>query len=71
MRPSRFILFYRAALPLADRIYLTVVDAESAGDTYMPEFDSEDWRESSAETFSRDARHPYDYRYSVLERIRR
>jgi dihydrofolate reductase len=61
---------FRSALPLADRIHLTVVDVEPAGDTFMPEFDPRDWRESSAETFGRDARHPYDYRYSVLERIR-
>ena len=62
---------FRSALPLADRIHLTVVDVEPAGDTFMPEFDPGDWRESSTETFGRDARHPCDYRYSVLERIRR
>ena len=61
---------FRSALPLADRIHLTVVDAAPAGDTFMPEFDPGDWRESHAETFSRDDRNPYDYRYSVLERIR-
>ena len=61
----------RSALPLADRIHLTVVDAEPAGDTFMPEFDRADWRECSAESFNRDSRHSYDYRYSVLERIRR
>jgi dihydrofolate reductase len=62
---------FRSALLRAERIHLTVVDAAPAGDTLMPEFDAKDWRETSAETFSRDARHPYDYRYSVLERIRR
>jgi len=62
---------FRSALPRADRIHLTVVDAEPAGDTLMPEFEPKDWRESGAETFSRDDRHPYGYRYSVLERIRR
>ena len=62
---------FQSALPLADRIHLTVVDAEPAGDTFMPEFDPKDWREASAETFSRDERHPYGYRYSVLERVRR
>ena len=61
---------FRSALPLADRIHLTVVDAEPAGDTFMPDFDSKDWREVSAETFGRDERHPYGYCYSVLERVR-
>ncbi len=61
---------YRAALPLADRIYLTTVDAEPAGDTYMPEFDPAVWRETSAESFSADDRHRYGYRFAVYDRIR-
>src|SRR5215217_3254458 len=35
---------YTAALPIADRIYLTEVDADVAGDTFMPEFDMQQWR---------------------------
>jgi dihydrofolate reductase len=61
---------YRAALPLADRLYLTTVDAEPAGDTYMPEFDPADWRESSAECFGPNDQHRYGYRYSVYDRVR-
>lgn len=59
---------YREALPIADRIYLTTVDAEPAGDTRMPEFDMSAWREVSAESFAADDRHAYAYRFSVLER---
>lgn len=61
---------YRAALPVADRIYLTTVDAEPEGDTFMPEMDPADWRETSAQSFSADDRHRYAYRFSVYERIR-
>jgi dihydrofolate reductase len=61
---------FRSALPLADRIHLTLVDAEPAGDTFMPEFDPADWREVAVETHSRDDKHAYDYRYSVLQRVR-
>ena len=35
---------YAAALPRADRIYLTEVDAEVAGDTYMPDIDMSRWQ---------------------------
>lgn len=35
---------YRAALPLADRIYRTRVDVEVAGDTVFPELDPTAWR---------------------------
>lgn len=61
---------YREVLPRADRIYLTIVEAEPAGDTHMPEIDSNAWREVSAESFPADARHRYAYRFAVLERVR-
>lgn len=35
---------YAAALPLADRIYLTEVDAEVAGDTLFPRLASGEWQ---------------------------
>ena len=59
---------YRAALPSADRIYLTTVDAEPEGDTRMPEFDRTEWREISAASFAADEKHAYSYCFSVLER---
>ena len=36
---------YAAALPLADRLELTFVDAEPDGDTLFPAVDWEEWRE--------------------------
>lgn len=60
---------YRAAMPLADRIYLTVVDAEPAGDTRMPDLDAAQWRLQSTEQFRRDERHAHDYRFEVHDRV--
>lgn len=62
---------YAQALPLADRLYLTVVQAEIPGDTVMPEFDLSDWRELSFVSFGTDERHPYPFRCAVYERNRR
>lgn len=59
---------YRAALPIASRIYLTTVDAEPDGDTLMPEIDPAVWREHSAECFHADDRHAHDYRLAILDR---
>src|SRR5262249_21675528 len=59
---------FRSALPLAHRLYLTVVDAEVAGDVYMPGFAPDEWREISAQTHAIDERHPYAYRQVVYER---
>ena len=35
---------YRQALPLADAMYLSIIEGEYSGDTYFPEFDESDWR---------------------------
>lgn len=60
---------YRAAMPKADRIYLTVVDAEPAGDTYMPAFDTAQWRGHSTQRYYKDERHAHDYRFEIHDRV--
>jgi dihydrofolate reductase len=51
--PEVFVIggaeLYRLALPRADRLYLTLIDAEYPGDTLFPEFDPADWRETARE----------------------
>jgi len=59
---------YAQALPRADRLYLTTVDATIDGDAFMPEFDSGGWREVSSESFPADERHCYPFRSAVYER---
>jgi len=46
---------YREALPRADRIYLTEVDGEFAGDTYFPQLDRNQWQERDSEVLSDEA----------------
>jgi dihydrofolate reductase len=41
---------YAAALPLADRLCLTEIDAEFAGDTHFPAIDPDRWREASRQS---------------------
>jgi dihydrofolate reductase len=38
---------YRQALPLADRLYLTEIEAEFSGDVLFPEIHPDEWREVS------------------------
>jgi dihydrofolate reductase len=59
---------YKEFLPKANRIYLTVIDAEFEGDTYFPEYDLTQWKEVSYEEHKRDAENQYDYAFIVLER---
>lgn len=54
---------FREALPLADRIHLSIVDAEPDGDVLMPAIEMEQWRQISTEERP-------GFRYLVLERSR-
>jgi dihydrofolate reductase len=62
---------FNLAMPIADRLYLTVVDAEPAGDTWMPAFDPHAWKEGATEAFPADDRHAHAYRFTSYDRIRR
>jgi len=59
---------FKVFLPKANRIYLTMIDADFDGDTFFPEYDVTQWKEISYEEHERDAKNPYDYRFVVLER---
>ena len=59
---------FEETLPVADRIHLTEVEAEVAGDTYFPEFDRGDWKENEVERHAADERHAYPFRIVELER---
>lgn len=59
---------YRQALPLVDKIYLTRVNHTFEADTFFPEFNAEDWEETSRTHHPADDRHPFDFAFLVLER---
>lgn len=61
---------YAQALPRAGRLYLTIVDADIAGDTFMPDYAPGDWREVAAQSFAADAQHRYSFRCVTYERTR-
>lgn len=60
---------YADVLPRAQRIYLTEVNADLAGDTFFPPFNREQWGEVSRESHSADDRNEFDYSFIVLDRI--
>ena len=62
---------YRQAFGRADRIYLTLVHADVHGDTYFPEFDPAQWRETSRERHAADEKNPYAYSFLTYDRERR
>lgn len=59
---------YRQTLLLAQRLYVTEVDAQLEGDTHFPVLDPTQWRQVSAESHPADDRHAYAYTFKLLER---
>ena len=57
---------YQEALPLADRIYLTVIPREIPGDTYFPEISSADFRVKESKVIEGIE----TYNFCIYERIR-
>lgn len=61
---------YELSLPQADRIYLSEIHSRPDGDTFFPELDKSQWRETSRERHAASPKDSADYSFVILERIR-
>ena len=59
---------YQQALPLADRLYMTLIHAAIEGDAWFPPFDSTQWHELSRQDCAADDKNPHAYSFVVMER---
>jgi dihydrofolate reductase len=73
--PEVFVIggaqIFRAALPLAQRLYLTTIEADIEGDTYMPALDLSRWQRVREETHPVSATNPLAWRFALYERAAR
>ncbi|MGA7951748.1 MAG: dihydrofolate reductase [Thiobacillaceae bacterium] len=60
---------YRQALPLADRLYLTEIQAGVEGDAWFPQFDRAQWSEVSRDRRT-EAASGLEYHFVVYDRSR-
>jgi dihydrofolate reductase len=59
---------YAEALKLAERLYVTEIEAELVGDTFFPLIDSSVWQEESREVRTKDEKNIYELQFVVLTR---
>jgi len=59
---------YKQTLPIADRLYMTVVDAEPEGDAWFPDFDLGQWNETEKHIHEADDKNTYQIEFSILQR---
>ena len=60
--------FYAQLLPRAQRLYLTEVHHDFAGDAYFPAWNPGDWREAAREDHPAGVGNPYPYSFVTLVR---
>lgn len=59
---------YEKTLPLADRLYLTEVDAIVEGDVRFPRFDPAEWRKRAAGRAEKSGRNEHACGFFILDR---
>ena len=59
---------YRMTITVADRLYVTEVDAEIAGDAFFPTIDPQQWQRNRVEL--PEVTGSYSYQFLVLDRIK-
>lgn len=63
-------VLFAETVSLAERIYLTVIDAEYDGDTWFPCIDTGEWNETFRESHPADADNPLAHTFLIWERLR-
>lgn len=59
---------FQQMLPLAQRMYLTIIHAQVEGDAYFPAFDPNDWQLASSEFHDTDDAHAYSFSMNLYVR---
>lgn len=60
---------YRQALPLATKMFLTIVDCEPEGDTWFPEWSGPEWQLAGSRTHPADPQHAHAFEMQEWIRI--
>ncbi|MGB8956760.1 MAG: dihydrofolate reductase [Tumebacillaceae bacterium] len=59
---------FKALLPVADRLYVTHIDAEFEGDAFYPEIDPDEWKAVSRTEGAVDEKNKYPHAFVVYKR---
>ena len=61
---------YKQFMPVADAMYLTWVHGDFQADTYFPDIDFSQWKETSRTDHAPDEKNQYAYSFVTYERIK-
>ena len=60
--------FYEQTLQMADRLYLTLVDADLEGDAWFPDFDQDQWQCLETQSHAKDDKNEYSMTFYIYQR---
>ena len=60
---------YPQFLPQAERLYITLINADVEGDSWFPAYERWDWQQSFCEQRVADADNPHDCTFMILGRL--
>lgn len=60
---------YEQMLPRADRLYLTLIDAELEGDTLFPDWTRLQWKRVETVSHPMDDKHAYAFEFITLDKV--
>ncbi len=70
--PDAFVIggaeIYRQALPFAEQLYITKIDADFEGDTLFPQWNEAEWRLVCSERHARGETFPHPFEFRVYKR---
>jgi dihydrofolate reductase len=61
---------FKDTLSITNKLILTRVDCDIAGDVFYPEIDFGEWKELSSESYTKDSNNDYDFIVSAYERVK-
>ena len=60
---------YKLALPFVKKMEITLVHQDFVGDTWFPDFDDSQWKETGSEYHQADDKHKWAFTFKTLERL--
>lgn len=61
---------YELAMPKADRLYVTLIDAKIEGDTWFPQISAKQWQVSETQTHPSDDKNAYAMTFVTFDRVK-
>lgn len=59
---------FKEAFPIANRLYITLIDESFVGETFFPNFDANEWELVSKEKGIKDDKNIYNYYFLIYDR---